>query len=385
MMSLRAVVIGAGWAGEGHTTALRAAGVEVVAMCGRTPEPAHAMAEKLGVEEVRFDWRAALEEFRPDIVSIATPARPHREMAEAASELGCHVACDKPLATNAAEARAMLLAALRARVKHAYATTSRYDPVFAYTRTLLASSLIGQVREIEYLDHADFSPLLPYSWVHELSLGGGGLNNAFTHQLGQVLHMTGGRVLSAAGEARRLIDRAPVGASIHDFRDLWSTAIDREQAEEGEWGEVDADFGYTVMVQLEMPDGYTASVLFHTSLMAPKQHPNYLAFYGTEGTLQLSAIDAFWPNRIHHYSRGREAWEEMPVPQELIDALPHIEDHAQRDWNQLFREFVADIRGDGYAGYPTFHDGWVAAEVIEIVRKGQGWTALPERPDVGQS
>jgi predicted dehydrogenase len=54
-MTLRSIVIGTGWAGEGHTLALQAAGVEVVALCGRTPEPARAMAEKLGVKEVRFD------------------------------------------------------------------------------------------------------------------------------------------------------------------------------------------------------------------------------------------------------------------------------------------------------------------------------------------
>ena len=30
---LRAVVIGAGWAGEGHTRALQACGIEVVAIC----------------------------------------------------------------------------------------------------------------------------------------------------------------------------------------------------------------------------------------------------------------------------------------------------------------------------------------------------------------
>lgn len=189
-MSLRAVVIGAGWADEGHTTALRAAGVEVVAMCGRTPEVAHAMAEKLDIK-VRLDWRKALEELEPDIVSIATPAGPHREMAVAAAELGCHLACDKPLGTNAAEARAMLLAAERARVKHAYAATSRYDPAFAYTRALLAEGLIGQVREIEYMLHTSASPLWSYSWFHQLGLGGGGLNNGFTHQLGQVLFMTG--------------------------------------------------------------------------------------------------------------------------------------------------------------------------------------------------
>jgi hypothetical protein len=48
-------------------------------------------------------------------------------------------------------------------------------------------------------------------------------------------------------------------------------------------------------------------------------------------------------------------------------------------WNQLFREFVADVRGEGYAGYPTFHDGCAAAEIVEIALAQRGWTALPER------
>ena len=76
-MSLRAIVMGTGWAAEGHTIGLREAGVDVVVMCGRTPEPAYAMEKKLGVAEVRFDWREAIEEFQPDIVVITTPAAPH--------------------------------------------------------------------------------------------------------------------------------------------------------------------------------------------------------------------------------------------------------------------------------------------------------------------
>lgn len=56
-MGLRGVVIGTGHAGEGHTIALRNSGVDVVAMCGRPPEPARALATKLGIKEVRFDWR----------------------------------------------------------------------------------------------------------------------------------------------------------------------------------------------------------------------------------------------------------------------------------------------------------------------------------------
>ena len=106
-MTLHAVVIGAGWAGEGHTIALREAGVEVVALCGRTPEPTYQQAAQLGIPTVRFDWRAALTELRPEIVTIATPADTHRAIAEFAAGLGCHVVCEKTLATNRADAQAM--------------------------------------------------------------------------------------------------------------------------------------------------------------------------------------------------------------------------------------------------------------------------------------
>ena len=94
-MTMRAVVIGAGWAGEGHIIGLRDAGVEVVALFGRTPEPTYQRAAQLGITDVGFDWRAGLEELRPEIVSIATPADSHRSIAEFAAELGCHVAQER--------------------------------------------------------------------------------------------------------------------------------------------------------------------------------------------------------------------------------------------------------------------------------------------------
>ena len=378
-MSLQAIVIGAGWAGEGHTRGLRAAGVEVVAMCGRTPEPAYAMAKKLGVEEVRFDYREALAEFAPDIVSIATPAAAHSEIALTAAENGCHVVSEKPLGLTAEEARGMLLAVENAGVKHAYAATARYAPVFAHARELVSEGLIGRVREIEYLFHADIPALQPYSWMHQRDLGGGMLYQVFPHQLGQVRRATGATGVAGAGEARSLIDRAPIGSAIHDFRDALETTIDQEQAEAGEWGEVDADQGYTVLLELQLPDGHPASTLIQVAAMAVSPIPNYLALYGTEGTLHLPG--SFWPERLEHYSPERESWEEIPTPQKYIEALPKPEEAEYRDWMQLFREFVADVRDEGFAGYPTFHDGWVDSEVMDVVRSGEGWTVLPEHPE----
>ena len=103
-MALRAIIIGTGYAGEGHALGLRHGGANVIALCGRTPEPAKKMADKLGIDDLRFDWKQAIKDLKPDIVSIATTAAPHREMAEFAAKHGCHVVCDKPLALNAKDA-----------------------------------------------------------------------------------------------------------------------------------------------------------------------------------------------------------------------------------------------------------------------------------------
>ena len=142
-MTLRAVVIGSGFAAEGHVIALRDAGVEVVALCGRTPSAVQARAEQLGIGAVRLDWRTALDELRPDIVSIATPSDTHRSMAEYAAALGCHVVCEKPLAPTAGDARAMLAAVEQAGVRHAYAATARYSPAAIHAALLVAQGLIG--------------------------------------------------------------------------------------------------------------------------------------------------------------------------------------------------------------------------------------------------
>ena len=77
---LRAVVVGAGWAGEGHTLALRDTGVEVVGK----------VAQRLGVPEGSTDWREAIARHRPEIVAIGTPGSVRREVVEAAVAVGAH-------------------------------------------------------------------------------------------------------------------------------------------------------------------------------------------------------------------------------------------------------------------------------------------------------
>jgi predicted dehydrogenase len=277
----------------------------------------------------------------------------------------------------------MLLAVERAGVKHAYVTSHQYLPIFNHARELLSEGLIGQVREIEFVFHGNISPLSPYSWTNQLNLGGGTMYNIFTGLSGILRRVTGAEVIAATGEARNLIDRAPIGPEFHDMRDTGGP-IDREVAEAGEWGEVDADLAFTVLLELRMPGGHKTSALIQVSFMAPSPIPLYLAYYGTEGAIHLSG--SFMPERLEHFSPERESWEEIPVPQRLFDAWgPHHETRGrrastrvQRNWNQFFSEFIADVRGEGVGGYETFREGWLDNEIVDGVRSRKGWTTLPQ-------
>lgn len=372
-MALRAVVIGAGWAGEGHTVALRAAGVEVVALCGRTPEPAYARAAQLGIADVRFDWRTALTELQPDVVTIGTPGDTHSEIAQHALSLGCHVMCEKPLALSASAAWAMLDAAVRSGRKHAYGPTGRYAPAVIYAQELIARGLIGPVREIEFTSRGEF-PLIPFGWVHQLACGGGLLNNGFTHSLAQMLRVSGGTAVAGIGSAIPFHSQAPVGPAIHDFRELFSPIPNWNPAEATEWRTADADAAYMVIVELRMPEGHTAQATFASSIYGQSLVAGDTAtFCGDAGTLSFNSDWGAASLDLKLYRKDTGVWEDLRVPDSVLVSQPQVEDTIQRYWNQLFREFVADIRGEGYGGYPTFHDGRVAMEIIDAARERRQW------------
>src|SRR5271165_3353705 len=144
-MPLRAMVMGAGSAGEGHALALRQAGVEVVAIASRTADVVRRVADDLGIPVATTDWRAALADLRPEIVAVATPGDSHVEMIEAALAQRCHVYVDKPVAVTAAAARPLCRMARAAGVKTAYAATSNYQPAAMLARSLVADGAIGEL------------------------------------------------------------------------------------------------------------------------------------------------------------------------------------------------------------------------------------------------
>ncbi len=372
-MTLRAVVVGSGWAGEGHAVALRRSGIEVVAVCGRTADSVRAMADRMGIREARTDWVAAIQELQPDLVSIATPARAHHDITVAATSMGCHVVCEKPLGRDAEEARSMLAAAETAGVKHAYGATSRYAAPLVHAKSLIDHGVIGDLKEVEVVAHLDMPPLLPFTWVHSLADGGGLLHNLFTHALQQVLYLTDGAVQSATGWANPAPDPVPVGAPVHDFRQ-WAP-VSADESTGCEWRQPDADMSAAVLAFVAAATGQSVVMSWHGSAATMGRHADGLTLYGTEGTLHL--VGQPWVQRIEYGKRGSGQWEEVPV--ETAAHSQSAEDPVQDGWNQLMRYVAEDLQGGGSGSYPTFVDGWLANAVIDIARRQDGWTSLPSR------
>ena len=382
--SLTAIVIGAGFAGEGHAIALRECGVDVRAICSRTPAAVQAMADTLGVPNASTDWRATLDETKPDIVAIATPGGTHEEMVTAALEHGCHLFCDKPLAPEARTARRLADLTSNAGVKHAYAATHRYDPSVAWIAELLRAGAIGKVGEVEATFRRHLHPLTPWTWYDVVALGGGLLQNAFPHWLGILQRALGGPLVAAMGEARIMRTRAPYVPEIHDFRLRNQHRPTEEQTKQLEWRECDAEGAFTALLRFHSPSAppeqegevqVSFSVTGHPAVWPA----NGFRFHGTEGTLRADGHYSFAISRARLGEKnadGTQRWEELPMPERLLRALPETGDEFQRKWTALARDFVADIRGEPIPspdGYLTFEDGACFQAAIDAIRGATGW------------
>jgi predicted dehydrogenase len=294
----------------------------------------------------------------------------------AALKQGCHIYCDKPLTATAAQARELYQLAQEMKVKTAYAASYRYQPHVLLARELVAAGAIGEPLEVECVSHYNLNPLIPFGWSHRLDLGGGRLNNNFTHKLSLVLHVLDGQLRAVKGEARNDMPRAPIVEGVHDFRERGQFAPSSAEAEGYQWAEVDSEWSYTVMAQIEPTAAHRlpVSALFRHGGLQPRFHDDYVAFYGRDAAIHINGSYALGP--LYLRQRGSD-WEAIPLPERITAALPAIEDNTQRNWTQLAREFVADIRGEGNSGYQTFKDGWLFQKAIEAVRNDDHWYPLP--------
>ncbi len=371
--SLKVLVAGTGFAGQGHADAFRGAGAEVIGIVGRTDHVVREVAVKMSIPHAGTDWQQALNICRPDIVSIATPGGAHYEPIKQAIAAGCHVFCDKPMTESGDTARKLHDLALEKGVKTAYAASFRYTPSVLHAKRLVAEGSIGEPTEVECISHFNLERGIPFGWSHRREDGGGRLNNNFTHALSIVSSVLGDTILRVAGEVRDDLCRAPIVEGVHNFATRRKFIPEDLNDPELKWGESNVEWSYTVLAQLQSPFAENpVSALFKHGGLVPRFREDHIVFYGTEGAIYLEGV--YGSGQLHLHTDSR--WQALPLPQDIAAAVPVVEGETEQCWHHLARLFVRDIRGEKVEPYPTFREGAQYQQIIDLIRENGNWTDL---------
>lgn len=121
---------------------------EVVAVADDDRTGLMKAAERLGGVPAFADYRAMLDEVKPDVVAICPRwIDRHAEIATAAAERGIHAFMEKPFVRTLEEADAVISAGERTHAKLALAHPTRYSPLIETIRSLIKGGEIGTVLE----------------------------------------------------------------------------------------------------------------------------------------------------------------------------------------------------------------------------------------------
>lgn len=127
----------------------RAVNCRLVAVVSRDRARGEAFAEEHGAARAYDDLDAALRDPDVQCVWVATPHSLHLEPVLAAAQARRHVLCEKPLATNRADAREMLRACARVGVQLGTGFQLRYHPLHREAKRLVAAGDLGEIVEAQ--------------------------------------------------------------------------------------------------------------------------------------------------------------------------------------------------------------------------------------------
>lgn len=134
------------------------------------------------------DFNELIEDKDVELVVVATPSHLHAPQTIKALEAGKHVVCEKPMATNLAEADAMIEAAKRSGKILTIFQNSLFNPDYLKIREVIRSGKLGRIVLIKIYSHT-FGRR--WDWQTLKKFGCGELRNNGVHLIIQGLTFIG--------------------------------------------------------------------------------------------------------------------------------------------------------------------------------------------------
>ncbi len=151
-------MIGAGAFSRHHLDGIRGLkNAELVAIADSIVERAKEKAEKYAVPTYYEDYKELLAREDIDAVTLPLPDQVHCQIAIDALRAGKHVLCEKPMALDLDECKAMIAAARETGKQLMVGQIGRYTPAFVKAKELVEAGEIGELVFIEAEYAHDYS------------------------------------------------------------------------------------------------------------------------------------------------------------------------------------------------------------------------------------
>ena len=239
--------------------------VQVVAIASRDRSRAEKFARRWNIPKVHNSYGDVLADPEIDAIYIPLPNSLHAEWSIRALEAGKDVLCEKPIASNAAEAEQMAEVARRTGRLLVEALHSRYHPLFARLKEIIES---GEIGKLEYVEgHLCVPAIFPDPVRYTYELGGGAVMDVGCYPI----HL-----------CRFLVGEEPEVTAVR--MKLHNPQVDR-------WTEA----------HLQFPSGVRGRIvcsLFSLVLLRSRAH-----IRGSEG--QIDIFNPYAPQTVYHVVRIR--------------------------------------------------------------------------------
>ncbi|MBU0754135.1 MAG: Gfo/Idh/MocA family oxidoreductase [Planctomycetes bacterium] len=220
MKEIRVGMIGYAFMGKAHSNAYRQvarfmqpkAEPVMQVICGLDALAAAAAAKRFGWKESTASWKEVVERDDIDLVDISSPGHTHCPIAVAAAKAGKHLLCEKPLANNLKEAKAMLEAVNKARVRHMVGFNYRRVPAVSLAKDLIETGKLGRIYHFRatYLQDWIMNPEFPLVWRLQKKLAGSGAHGDLNAHLVDLARYLVGEIDRVSAMATTFIKDRPL-------------------------------------------------------------------------------------------------------------------------------------------------------------------------------
>lgn len=146
LFDLGAVVVGTGFIGAVHLSALRKLGVRIEGVLGSSPERGAERAKALGAPRAYATLEDVLADPKVQVVHVTSPNKEHFPQVMQILAAGRHVICEKPLAMTAVQSEQMVAAAKASGKVAAVCYNTRFFPLNQHAHGMVAAGELGDVR-----------------------------------------------------------------------------------------------------------------------------------------------------------------------------------------------------------------------------------------------